>query len=260
MLRLSITNTVNRSVLSILCLIFTVFPVVSALSGLSEGLLGHWALDDDTSDSTGNNPDGIIIGNPTWTEGRFNNALSFVGPKDTVNLGTLNPSEGTGQFSFGLWTNWAGNNTIWQLIFSKRWYQWTDDKIMWSFYLDRATDELLMLSPVNPAIFRVPMVEEGEWAHLAVTYDGTEAILYVDGKEEARDPFKMSSGVDSPLVLSGTVEQKEGYNGIIDHVFLYNRVLDPDEVQKLADGATFEDVLAVKASSKLTTTWGRIKQ
>jgi hypothetical protein len=117
-----------------------------------------------------------------------------------------------------------------------------------------------MLSPVNPAIFRVPMVEGGVWAHLAVTYDGTDAILYIDGEEEARDPFKMSSGVDSPLVLSGTVEQKEGYNGIIDHVFLYNRVLDPDEVKKLADGATLADVLAVEALSRLTTTWGHIRR
>ena len=82
----------------------------------------------------------------------------------------------------------------------------------------------------------------------------------MDGKEAARDPFKMSNGVDSPLVLSGTVEQKEGYNGIIDHLFLYNRVLAPDEVQRLADGAILADVIAVEASSKLGTTWGRIKQ
>lgn len=260
MLGFSVTNSINRALLTIVCLMFTAFLVIPAMGALSEGLVGHWALDGDTSDSTGNNPDGTIIGNPTWTEGRFEKALSFVGPQDTVDLGTLNPSEGTGQFSFGLWTNWAGNNTIWQLIFSKRWYQWTDDKTMWSFYLDRATDELLMLSPANPAIFRVPMVEAGRWAHLAVTYDGTDAILYVDGKEAARDPFKMSSGVDSPLVLSGTVEQKEGYNGIIDHVFLYSRALASDEVQSLADGATLADVLAVEASSKLGITWGRIKQ
>ena len=34
------------------------------------------------------------------------------GLKCSHNLGNLNPSEGTGQFSFGLWTNWAGNNDL----------------------------------------------------------------------------------------------------------------------------------------------------
>jgi hypothetical protein len=146
------------------------------------------------------------------------------------------------------------------LIFSKRWYEWTDAKTMWSFYLHKDSDELLMLSPVSGgAIFGVPMAE-GEWMHLAVTFDGTDAILYVDGAEKASNPFKMSTGTDSPLVLSGTVEQLEGYSGILDNVFLYNRALAPDEVQLLADGATLVDVLAVEVSSKLAVTWGKIKQ
>jgi hypothetical protein len=116
-----------------------------------------------------------------------------------------------------------------------------------------------MLSPVSGPIFAVPMVEE-KWMHLAVTFDGTDAKLYVDGEEKASDAFKMSTGTDSPLVLSGTVEQKEGYNGIIDNVFFYNRTLDPNEVKELTDGATLADVLAVEAAAKLAATWGMIKQ
>ena len=250
---------INRALLVAVCIAFTLFLVMPSAAELSDGLVGHWALDGDTSDGTGNSPDGKIIGTPTWIKGRFDQALSFVGPKDNVDLGTLNPSEGTDQFSFGLWTEWAGNNGGYQLIFSKRWYEWTDAKTMWSFYIHKDSNELLMLSPVSGGdVFGVPMVE-GEWVHLAVTFDGTDAKLYIDGVEESSGPFKMSSGTDSPLVLSGTVEQLEGYSGIIDNLFLYNRALDADEVQLLADGATLVDVLAVEAKSKLAATWGMIK-
>ena len=258
MLKNSIIVLFDGALLASVCVIFTVFLVIPSAADLSDGLVGAWALDGDTSDGTGNSPDGTLIGNPTWTEGRFGQALSFVGSKDNVNLGTLNPSEGTDQFSFGLWTEWAGNNGDYQLIFSKRWYEWTDAKTMWSFYLHTSDDELLMLSPVSGPIFGVPMIE-GEWMHLAVTYDGVNAKLYVDGEEKASDAFKMSTGADSPLVLSGTVEQLEGYNGILDNVFLYNRTLDPDEVQELAGGVTPADVLAVEATSNLAATWGMIK-
>ncbi len=259
MFKSSVSALINRAFLVAVCVMFTALLAMPSAAELSDGLVGHWALDGDTSDGTGNSPDGTIIGDPTWTEGRFDQALSFVGSTDNVDLGTLNPSEGTDQFSFGLWTEWAGNNGAYQLIFSKRWYQWTDDKTMWSFYLHTSDDELLMLSPVSGPIFAVPMVEE-KWMHLAVTFDGTDAKLYVDGEEKASDAFKMSTGTDSPLVLSGTVEQKEGYNGIIDNVFLYNRTLDPNEVKELADGATLADVLAVEAAAKLAATWGMIKQ
>ena len=261
MFKSSVSVLINRVFLAVVCVMFTAFLVMPSAAALPDGLVGHWALDGDTSDGTGNNPDGTIIGVPTWTEGRFDQALSFVGPGDNVDLGTLNPSEGTDQFSFGLWTDWAGNNGAYQLIFSKRWYEWADDKVMWSFYLHKDDNTLLMLSPASGNVFAIPMIE-GEWIHLAVTFDGTDAKLYVDGEEKASGAFKMSTGTDSPLVLSGTVEQLEGYSGIIDNVFLYNRALDPGEVQELADGATLTDVLgpsAISSAGKLATRWAQIK-
>jgi hypothetical protein len=50
-------------------------------------------------------------------------------------------------------------------------------------------------------------------------------------------------------------EEKRYFNGIIDEVAVFNRVLTDTEVQTAMQG----DILAVDVSDKLATTWGGLK-
>jgi Concanavalin A-like lectin/glucanases superfamily len=82
------------------------------------------------------------------------------------------------------------------------------------------------------------------WTHLAGTYDGSRATLYVDGTLVASlGPITGRYTMDTtPVILGGNGNNQlitERFPGRIDEIALYNRALDSSEIQKLASGAPF---------------------
>jgi len=89
------------------------------------------------------------------------------------------------------------------------------------------------------------------WHHIAVTYDGDAAgggTLYVDGAQEAANlntgPWAWPVGAEIQLALS-----RDGYwrvfNGLMDDVRMYDRILTPAEVLA-AKGGAIVDASALK--------------
>lgn len=81
------------------------------------------------------------------------------------------------------------------------------------------------------------------WTHLAVTYDGANARLYVDGTEVDVVPITGSFGPDTtPLILGGNQNEavvSERFPGRLDEIVLYNRALTAAEIGALAGGTAF---------------------
>ena len=86
-------------------------------------------------------------------------------------------------------------------------------------------------------------VPQQTWVHLAGSYDGTEARLYVNGAEvisaAASGPFAAET---NPVILSGNGNSaaktvSEFVPGQLDEVMLYRRALGPDEIARLEGGA-----------------------
>lgn len=69
----------------------------------------------------------------------------------------------------------------------------------------------------------------GQWTHVAVTFDGTNAFLYVNGfLAGGPSGFAFSSGTGAHIYLGAA--QAPGYdlfNGALDDVRIYNYALDP---------------------------------
>jgi hypothetical protein len=82
------------------------------------------------------------------------------------------------------------------------------------------------------------------WYHLAGTYDGRTARLYVDGKQICRQwlwrsgPVKMP---DVPFTISGYLDPEgeivDEITGRVDDVRIYNRVLSADEIMGIYTSA-----------------------
>jgi hypothetical protein len=70
------------------------------------------------------------------------------------------------------------------------------------------------------------------WTHLAVTYDGSELRLYVDGVQASfkgvTGPMPNSTGA---LRLGGNNVWGEWFAGLLDDVRIYNRALGASEIQ-----------------------------
>ena len=62
---------------------------------------------------------------------------------------------------------------------------------------------------------------------------------------------------DIKLVLTYNYYTLDNFNGLIDEVHLYNRVLDDGEITSLASGV---NVTPVEARGKLATVWGSLKR
>ncbi|MGB2862449.1 MAG: LamG-like jellyroll fold domain-containing protein, partial [Sedimentisphaerales bacterium] len=107
-------------------------------------------------------------------------------------------------------------------------------------------------SPVSAAVGTIP-VDDGTWHHVAGAYDGTEYKLYIDGRTNVS---VASSGVldGGATAYYGTIgahykrsdpAPKQYFNGLIDDVRIYNRVLSEEEILGITG---FSGVKAVEPS------------
>ena len=107
-------------------------------------------------------------------------------------------------------------------------------------------------SPVSAAVGTIP-VDDGTWHHVAGAYDGTEYKLYIDGRTNVS---VASSGVldGGATAYYGTIgahykrsdpAPKQYFNGLIDDVRIYNRVLSEEEILEITG---FSGVKAVEPS------------
>ncbi len=77
-------------------------------------------------------------------------------------------------------------------------------------------------------------VQRGVWYHVAATYDGTTATLYVNGAAEASAYAGFALDYGTLPVYIGTTGEPAPYNnklaGIIDEASIYNRALSTNEI------------------------------
>ena len=78
---------------------------------------------------------------------------------------------------------------------------------------------------------RTPAV--GQWQHVAATYDGTTARIYVDGVADGEhDLHRRTSATPTPGGSAPTARPPAGFfDGLVDNVRIYDRALSPSEIQ-----------------------------
>jgi hypothetical protein len=73
------------------------------------------------------------------------------------------------------------------------------------------------------------------WYHVAITKSADEVRIYLNGEPNAAAPFgprESSIGTDegSRLYLGATRRRRDFFQGKLDEILFYNRVLTPDEI------------------------------
>ena len=106
-------------------------------------------------------------------------------------------------------------------------------------------------------------VQTTEWQHLALTWSsGNLLVLYIDGElDEPTDNTEATEGgitdVEKFLIGKGAKDnESRSWEGLIDEIHLYDRVLEDGEIADLASGL---NVTPVEARGKLATLWGSLK-
>lgn len=201
-------------------------------------LIAHWKFDDDPSDgsiadSTGNGHTGICVATtcPTLVAGikgggyRYNPAMSqFVIVPDS--------SAFRGVFTIAAWM--YTDNTVQQIaVMSKPVGSGTGN----SWQLENLDDDKVSLSGGSVHMLESPMsVPQMTWTHVAGTWDLTTKRLYINGVLVAS--VAASINYDGHDVYLGADENNGSlalpFDGVLDDLRIYNRVLPASELQTLA--------------------------
>jgi len=99
------------------------------------------------------------------------------------------------------------------------------------------------------------------WYHMALTFDGSDAIIYLDGEQEAKAGKEGKITVSNSDFMIGAEPSGQAldnsypaWHGILDEFYFYNRALTKAEISLLIGEAQ-----AVEPAHKLATNWGKIK-
>lgn len=155
------------------------------------GTSARYAFDGDTHDGWGNGQDAMRVGAPTFTAGKFGQAIALNGSTDYLQL---SPRIGdTADWSFTGWVNWNGG-ADWQRIFDlgadTGHYMFLTPKAGGSgmrFAINSGTGE----QQLNTAALSV-----GAWTHLAVTILGSTGKLFINGVAVATNTAMTINPID----------------------------------------------------------------
>lgn len=257
-----------KILVSILITVFSTSTAFGKIEIVTDGLVGFWTLDKSTivgktvEDSLGNNH-GTIEGEPKIVDGRINDALSFDGEDDYVEIGhseSLNLKEA---ITIECWFLLNGDSTDNEFprVVSKG--QSTTEDGAYSIWVKDtrgATDigfRSVTLTPNDIRSLALPNYNDDAWHHVAVTYDGEVGRLYLDGVIHVDIPVNGDIAQTDEHLHIGDGNGQRHFNGIIDEVRIYNRGLDEKEI--IQNFSAKSNSLAINAKSKLATLWSHLK-
>jgi hypothetical protein len=232
-----------------------------------ENARGIWYCDEGrgnvvTKDASGNGNDGSYHGGEKWVPGKSGNALRFDGEDDQLNLGTDESLNPTSELTIVAWIYVERYTAIGGP--ERTFFQRADSFRFAVLSADAGKEGVVRfgLGPGNPVIDSVDVVPLKEWHHVAATYDGTIAKLYLDGRIAAEKRLNKkipgSKGEEAHTTIASGHNGR--YKGIIDEVALFDRVLRAVEVSRIVNEGLKQVIFAVSPLDKLATTWGTIKQ
>ena len=210
-------------------------PVPIAVDPGTDALVAYYTFENNTEDSSGNGHHGTINGGPTYVQSQagYGMAIQLDGVDDYVDCGNSSSFDITEEITLSAWVNTgdAGNGEHNPFVGKgdQSYAIKHDDGNSMEFFI-YDDDWQTLDSSVDDSF-------NGEWHHVAGTYDGTQLRLYVDGGLADSADYIGSIATTTYSVNIGRNSQNTDrlYEGAIDDVRIYNRALSAGEILYLAD-------------------------
>ena len=219
-------------------MILAVLVGSSAWATLTDGLVSHWKLDGNATDSAGGN-NGTIYG-ATPATGQIDGALEFDGTNDYVNLGNPASLNFSGAITISAWIKPDVINgvNINRNIVAHGYQSAGIDK---EVYLRIANDGQYEIGSyvqgggTGRATYTIPSEDQGNWVHLVGLYNGSTWLLYRNGTQVgSANNATGAIAVDENWAIGARGTGTERFfDGSIDDVRIYNRALSSEEVVQL---------------------------
>jgi len=193
------------------------------------GRVAYWKLDETEGNvacDSAFDHNGTLVNGPLWqpSSGIVGGALQFDGVDDYISTDfVLNPADGP--FSVFAWIKGGAPG---QAIISQT------DEFNW-LCVDTSEGNLMTeLRYVSRGGSGAPLVSQtliidDVWHRVGLSWDGTNRILYVDDVEVAKDTQSGLVSLGGGLYIGARKNWEPGtfWSGLIDDVYVYNRVVKP---------------------------------
>jgi hypothetical protein len=226
-----------------------------APASLMDGLVGYWHFDDGTGsriahDSSPNANDGVLAyldPAAVWIAGRAAGGIAvegdgFIGVNRSPSIDSI-----TDQVTISGWGYLEGTIVDYATIASRETGTSIDQHYHISINSRGEVPALWLNTEIDTMLVQglTPVMRQ-TWVHIAGTYDGTTARLYVDGEPVMTQALTGRFVPDTtPFILGGNgngagdTNVTERFPGRIDEVMLYRRALSAAEIMQLHDGILF---------------------
>jgi hypothetical protein len=234
-------------------------------------IVGIWLFDegvgDVAQDSSVNGNDGTLNG-PQWTnESKFGDALEFNGADSYIEFAT-GESMKTPHLTIMAWFNTRKLDGYGHIFQSGN--DWDDMAgCVFRVHQDGFAQAALAFAPGNTATWLSgPALEANTWYHMAMTYDGTTAILYLDGENVGSGAGQGEIMYDNQPVRMGVLSNAIGsaFDGFIDEVALFSEALAAEDIEAIMNNGLARVVGAQPFASRpnpkegamITGTWATL--
>ena len=241
-------------------------PLVTSAE-IDENTVALWLFDEGTGDVvkdfSGNGNNGKIF-EAQWASGKFGDALKFdgiAGKADYVEVPGSASLEITEALTIEVWVNIAQHQVDHIRIVCA--YDAAITK-GYSLLLSNAGEIKTFIGLLGGwSILTGQAIPEGEWTHLALTYDVNEGQvkLYVNGEvslEAAAAGELMPRGMDPLYIGRFSQGDPETPDGMVDEIRISNIARTQEEIQEAMNGLA--RLAPVDHLERLTTTWGNLKK
>jgi beta-galactosidase len=235
--------------------------VVNPKSEVQDGLVAWWKMDEtngaSAADSSGNGRAATVSG-ATFTTGYLSNALRFNGSGNAATFA----SPDANQITVAAWVRAdARGNSQYPRILDTPGYRLF-------FRFDGQGTNALDFATYSTGsngdwISGANTISTGAWYHVAASYDRTSfanlPTLYVNGAKLPPATITSPSGAQPPYSGTGYIGNKSGlsraWNGSIDDLRIYNRLLSDAEIQALASMPPANLAPVVRAGTNQAVLW-----
>jgi hypothetical protein len=210
----------------------------------TNGLVGYWTFDGsdmdwsqasaEARDQSGQGNHGDVVG-ATVSRGKVGQALSFDGEDDYVYV-SPDTSYKPSSFTIAVWIKTNSGDTYEGIVETVSIVgEWIYD---YALYLTNGQIRLALGN--GSSQYDVTVSESGDlrddtWHHVAWTFDRPTNKVYLDGSSigsPANWDYDIAYGNEG-LRIGNIDEAPQYFNGSIDEVRIYNRVLGPTEIQEM---------------------------
>ena len=199
---------------------------INVSSSTSNGLIASYAVNEGTgsvvSDSSGTGPAGTIT-NAAWTNGRYGQGVSFAGNGE-VNFGDVDL---TGSFTVMGWLQTRSLYSGTCGSFVMKMYDYGFEICGGQLYAEVAANNAW----TGRVAKTLTASDLNVWRHVALTYDGSTVRMYFGGSL-VNSATGAHTTNNNPLLFGHWFPGAgEYFDGLVDEVRLYSRVLTAAEIQ-----------------------------